>query len=426
MIKYRKLNYKYRVLGLVLIGILSVVSHMNLFAHLNLIDVDESISSTEQYKFLVSNQGYYLNWSNSWEHDIPKDSIIKKLNNCYDNFKTYDSTNIEINLFLGVISSYLYNLEEHTYFAETEKYFKRAIKLSSEDYRGYWFLAIFYANAGVSLESIKYFKIAESKIPPNEHSAFWEEYAFATGIANMPSHCIYAMEKTKKILGYTGNYESALGETIRKRIVEISPDTSISKYDLWSPNFKDSVTFISRALGMEFTFDTTWNVTFSDYSNGQAYFIIEPPAIRNSKGKEIGFSMILFVKKSYDQTLDEYIHKFLKKHPRKIKLALSDKYENVLTYEDLDDTMYQDWGGGHFNVIGIEREFPAYPGKLFERPIPIPNDKGKDMKYYRASSSYNRLPGKLYYVLILDTCEDIYEDSFKIFKQQFESQIIIE
>jgi len=124
--------------------------------------------------------------------------------------------------------------------------------------------------------------------------------------------------------------------------------------------------------------------------------------------------------------LDDYINNFVSKYPNKTRITFSDKYDKMVAYEIKDKTMYQDIGGGHLYLIGIERNVPKYPGLLLENSTKLPDGNDGQVSYYMASDSKDRFKGKIFYSIMLDSCEDIHNQSFSIFKTLFEQQIIIE
>ena len=53
---------------------------------------------------------------------------------------------------------------------------------------------------------------------------------------------------------------------------------------------------------------------------------------------------------------------------------------------------------------------------IFERPYEIPKSDGKDgLSYYRPNQTQQRIPGKLYYLVLLDTAASIEEPAVKDF-----------
>jgi len=58
--------------------------------------------------------------------------------------------------------------------------------------------------------------------------------------------------------------------------------------------------------------------------------------------------------------------------------------------------------------------------------LSTPQSKSGKIQYYRAANVLDRFKGKIYYAFMLDACEDIYDEAFKVFKDVFEKQIVIE
>ena len=98
----------------------------------------------------------------------------------------------------------------------------------------------------------------------------------------------------------------------------------------------------------------------------------------------------------------------------------------MVTYEIVDKNMYKDIGGGHMYMIGVERKAPGYPGLLLERPVGFPKGNSGQVSFYSYPEYKDRFKGRIFHAIMLDSCEDIHEQSLSIFKNMFENQIIIE
>jgi hypothetical protein len=410
--------------------LISLLFTLDMFANVNFIDITK-ISSEEKYvtafNYIKDNQQYYNHWTNEWTYDKPKAELIKKLQNNYSTFLGLAIKNNELFMLLGDISHYLYNLDDTSYYRLAVSNYKSAIKVSPTDYRGYWFLGYHYSLSNLPTNAIENFLKAQNLLPSEPPSDFWNDYAWATAVANMPSHCIYAMDKVKGILGIAGSFEAQLGQSIYKRIVAVNRDKSYKKDDIWIASKEEKTSFTCRPLGIKILIDSTWDLSIYDYSNRQNAFIINPPTLKNKKGKEIHYTIAIMMKVANDNDkLDDYINNFVSKYPNKSKISFSSKYDKMITYEIRDKTIYQEIGGGHLYMIGIERIAPKYPGLLLENPFSLPNSKTNQVTYYSASDCKDRFKGRIFYAIMLDSCEDINEQSLSIFKTLFDNQIIIE
>jgi tetratricopeptide (TPR) repeat protein len=348
-----------------------------------------------------------------------KDSYIK--------FANLEPKNSELYLLLGDISHYLYNLNESSYFETAVNNYKAAIQNSPNDYRDYWFLGFHYALSNFPNEAIENFNKAEKLLQEEQPSEFWNDYAMSTAVANMPSHSIYAMDKVRSITGNKGSFEMQLGETIRKRIVDVDKDKAYKKEEIWAASRGDKWAFISRPLGIKILVDSTWQLSAYDYNNRQGAFVIMPPRIKGKSGNEVGFTIAVLMKVADESdNLESYLNIFTSKSPNKTKKVFSNKYEKIVAYEIIDPSLYPEMGGSHLYVIGIERTEPQYPGLVLENPMNFPNGNSQGVTYYRANDSKNRFRGKIFYAIIFDSCEDIFEKSFPLCKSFFDNQILIE
>jgi hypothetical protein len=380
-----------------------------------------------QYEFLTDNVQFFNHWTPTWTYEANKDSLIAGLKRCYSIFSMKDSGNVEVNLLLGDISHYLYNLNEEKYYAVAENFYRKSIELAPDDYRPLWFIANHYTLANNQEKSIEYFLKAQNLLPEGEPADFWNEYALATALANMPSHSIYAMGKAKKILTEPGYLEAQLGGSIYKRILPLNSDSTYNFKNIWSTSQGNLITFVCRPLGLKLLIDSTWQISFYDYQKKQAVVTIVPPAIINKKGISITYTIALIIKvEQKGDRLDKFINNFISRYPKINELSFSDKYPEMISFELRDKNMYKEIGGGHMSMIGIKRIPPDYPGLILEEPAIIPKNGSSEISYYRATESLDRFKGNIYYAIMLDACEDIYSEAFDIFKEVFDKQIIIE
>jgi hypothetical protein len=91
------------------------LSTLAIFGNINFVQFDkipDSEKNSDKLNFIIDNEGYYNHWQPDWTYDISKKSLVKGLKESYDFFSKMDNENIEVNLLLGDISHYLYNLHE--------------------------------------------------------------------------------------------------------------------------------------------------------------------------------------------------------------------------------------------------------------------------------------------------------------------------
>ena len=408
-----------------------LLSVSKLYGNINYIDFNK-IENHEKYEsyfsFIKNNVEYYDHWAPEWKYDKNKNELILKLKDAYLTFSSIPRKDVELYLLKGEIAHYLYNLDVASYFDSAVNNFTEAIKINPQDFRATWFLANHYALGNEQEKSIDFFFKAQDMRPLVKPGDFWEEYAFAMAVAQMPSHTMFAIDKIRSVTGKESYFEANVWPAIYSQMKTLEKDSSYKKEEIWNAVNGEMATFFSRPLGIKLLVDTSWNLTIYDYSNHQGAFIIDPPSLRSKKSAEIGYTIAIMMSVAdSDQKLENYIDKFGKKYSDKKRITTFNKYDKMIAYEIHDKTMYANAGGGHMVMIAIERDMPKYPGLLIENPVTLDKDqeKGK-VSYYTASNFKNRFKSKIFYLLLLDTCEDIYSQSFSIFKTLFDKQIIIE
>jgi hypothetical protein len=112
--------------------------------------------------------------------------------------------------------------------------------------------------------------------------------------------------------------------------------------------------------------------------------------------------------------------------PEKKKIDFSNKYNNTVSYDLKNKNSYQDRGGARGIIIGFQRNCPDNPGLQLEKPISLTSDNKQVASYFRFNTSINRFKQPIQYVIMLDTCEEIYPESVQMLKDWFENQLMIE
>jgi tetratricopeptide (TPR) repeat protein len=415
-----------RLLTLILATILTLQLKANVH-YIDFSQISNDKQLKEQFEMIKDNVHFYNHWAPQWNHEQSKEEVVAFLEQSYTDFTNIKSKNTELSLLLGTISHYLYNLDKTDFHQKVIDNFSKAIAAKPKDYRAYWFLGFHFSLSNNPNEAITNFLTAQKNLPKDEPSEFWENYAFASALANMPSHSIFAMDRVKELTRSEGYFEKQLGETIRNRIKEIDKNQNYDKEELWSAKSEKMITFLSRPLGLKLLVDSTWNLSVYDYNKGQSAFILKPTPVHNKKGREISYTIAIIMKTANsNEDLDGFINNFVSNYPSKSKIKFSDKYDKMVAYEIIDKTMYKEIGGGHLYMVGIERDAPKYPGLLLENPVSIPEGNSEELTFYTASESYDRFEGKIFYAILLDSCEDIHKNTFAVFKEFFEKYLIIE
>ena len=400
------------------------------YANINYIDMSKISNDSKHiaaYNDIKANLKYYSHWTVKWDYDKSREDLINTLRTHYKSFSTLRKKSEELNLLLGEIAHYLYNLDDSAYFRIAVKHYLAANNDKSPSYRAYWFLGNHYALANKPNEAYDAYQQAIKCLPKQHGGDFWNQYAMALYLAHMPSTCMYAMEMAKKAAGGPASFEQSMKDELLKKQFESFKDSTYNIRDLWQFKKGEKNTFISRPLGLSLLIDSTWGVLPFEYKKQQAAFVISPPTIKNNQGTDIKYS-IGFMMRVADESekLEEYVNKITGNKPGKRASVFTDKYAKSFLYELKDPNMYQHMGGGHSYLLAIERDSPLFPGMLLEQPITLRNNKGEKVGYHTFAETRKRFNGRIFYAIMLDSCEDIHEESFNIFKKLLNEQVVIE
>jgi hypothetical protein len=398
-------------------------------ANIDFVKVTKDKTLLAELGFVKDNLSYYYHWSAQWEHDITRVELIAKLEGIYTTSQAKGIKGAELHLLLGDLSHYMYNLEADKYYQIAVGHYTDAAKSAPKDYRTGWFLANHYATSNNPMLAVTTFKKTEKLLPAKPSADFWEEYAYCTALANMPSHSLYAMSKSQEITGKQGNMEKQLGMIVQKNIQMLDRNKEYEATDIWDATEGQPANFTCRPLGLSVAIDSTWGINIPGYQNRSGAFIVFPPKIKSKSGKEISYTVgILMHTANDDEKLEDYVTGFDGgggEGSKRKKIQFSTRYANIVAYEITNPNDYADMGGGHFYLVGVEREAPDFPGLLLEQPKEIPGKSG-EMQFFSPGKSQERFGNRIFYAFMLDTCEDIHTDSLAVFKDFFEKQVVLE
>jgi hypothetical protein len=406
------------------------------YSNVNAIDfskISYPKSLQNEVDFLRNNDGIYNHWVHNWTASVSKEKVTEKLTLLYRELEKLPAKNVEAELLLGDIAHYLYNMEEDAYYQKAVDHYRAAQTISQEDYRVYWFLGNHYALSDQQVLSIQTYKVAFKYLPrPTPHELFWADYAVACANANMQSTARYAAHQSSKLAGAESYIEKEILPVTTNALHAPPPDTTIKSSDMWITCGREGKELLinNYLLGIRVAFDTTWKSSAGDYKDYKAYVTFKPNAVTAKKnGKKINYSILVLTQAvSNNLTLEQFLEKFIAgyKNRKPVKFNIGN-ISDCMAYEIIEPSMYTDIGGGHMYAIAIERNLPAYPGMAIEEPQDLPKSgKGSGMTYYRSNRSFGRLSNKLYYLILLDSCEYIHEESLAVFEDFLENRLVIE
>jgi hypothetical protein len=99
--------------------------------------------------------------------------------------------------------------------------------------------------------------------------------------------------------------------------------------------------------------------------------------------------------------------------------------ERCLSLDLLVPGIYWKQGGAHLLVVAFERDEPRYDGLAFEKPQGPPIQKPQEKPVaFHFDYIFHRIPGKLYYLVLLDSNQQIFAGSKPEFETFLKSLIV--
>jgi hypothetical protein len=99
--------------------LIAILFFQGVFANVNFIDLSKISKENNfviAFKSIKDNLRYYDHWTNEWNYNISKQELISKLHVNYSIFSAIGNRNEELDLLLGDIAHYLYNLDDSAFY----------------------------------------------------------------------------------------------------------------------------------------------------------------------------------------------------------------------------------------------------------------------------------------------------------------------
>jgi len=393
--------------------------------------IDPSGQFKTHQQFLLENLAYYDHWAPDWIYDIPKDSLIRELKRCLYIYEPLRTDELERCLLLGEIAHYLYNLDERAYYDTAETFYKEAIGANAKDCRGYWFLGYAYVTSDEIDKGVAAFRQALQLADDQTGVDFWQEYAFAMVLAGKPFHCRYGLDEYKR-RGGSSKLWKMMDSTFRAKCLGADPDITYRGMALWGAQRKGArIQFLSYPLGIRMDIDSNWHLQVGGFAKRMSAWGIQPPALTTGTGRQIGYSIaVVFKVAENGERLEDFMSSRMQKTPgiRDNSFPFAKEFPGGISYTFNSDSLYADRGGARMRFIGIERVVPVRPGLVLEddeAPAKLGGEAGK-VNFFTLSVVRTRFPERIFYLFLLDSCEDIREDSWKGFQQFMTQQVVLE
>lgn len=363
------------------------------------------------------------NWGPTWSYNVPKEDIEKKLIAYYqelDNYASQYPDNPELALFKGLVAHYAYNLDLNEYYQLAVNSFQQAAAIDPTDYRVNWYWGVHLVKSNVIKEGME--KLL-SVINTENHSelsfSFWEDFAYCSLIASMPSHVLLGVErakqtktkKSKEIINYLAQYAT-------DRLKEPPQDQPLEPEQIWT-GFQDTdtINYRNRMFGLSLQVPAGWPTRTTGYQNNSAAIFIKPPNKKGLAGSVSSTVLCLAHQAQPGESIADFTSKILDPRYSFEEVQSSLDWDGVKAYQGKADDLYLSEGGAYNYVLAFSRKAPVQPGILLEFPVAVnKSDAETGVSYYQSQAEYHRLPGEIYYLLVLDTTGSVFSES----KEEFD------
>ncbi|HMG88286.1 MAG TPA: hypothetical protein VK574_21330 [Terracidiphilus sp.] len=358
-------------------------------------------------------------WTNKWDYALAKKDVADRLEKDLG-FLTAallkHPDNEELALLTGLVAHYAYNVDVPDSHEKAIAALEAARKLAPNDTRASWFHANLLCQTLETKPGAKEFLAIEAahawdQLPPT----FWRDYMTCAAITGMPAHVLRAGSYLDKLHVPPSPTQTFLVDTARNRFDTYDPKKEYQPKEVWhGEKSGDGTQFTATLCGARLVTPGNWSVNQLDFNNGScaAWFFSGP---YKAVARNLQPSILLMVQQAPPgQSLGEYAKKFTHKGKFEPFAPSRCPATACLAMKGVQPGMYKADGDGHGHILVFERDEPEFPGLLFESPWEPPKtDPDKGTQYFHPSQTQKRIPGKLFYVVIVDMAASIEAPSMK-------------
>jgi len=365
---------------------------------------------------------YCESWTQNWQYPVKKDEVADRLSKDLSFLQVAGKNhpdNAELLLLTGLVARYAYNLDVNGSFDAAMSTLDQAQKLVPSDFRASWFRATLKCQTTQpGTGAVDFLSIEASHAWDQLPVAFWDDYMECAALTNMPAHLLRGASYAEKLHAPESAMRNFLVGTAQKRLVAYDPKRSYDPKEAWEAEDqgRDTV-FTSTICGVRLRTRGDWEADRVSFGNGvcAANFCTGPYKAITTRLRPC--ILLLARQPKEGESLLDFSKLFLKGSlflpDDSIKCPASD----CIAMKGFQRGMYKADGDGHGRVVTFERDEPAYPGLIFESPRELPKPDGSaGVKYYHPNETQERIPGKLYYLVLLDTAASIEEPALKDFE----------
>jgi hypothetical protein len=291
-----------------------------------------------------------------------------------------------------------------------------AEKAAPSDVRPSWFRASLLCQTSQPKRGADQFLAIEAahawdRLP----AAFWDDYMECATVTAMAAHVLRAADHLDNLHAKSSDMRAFLIEAAVKRFEAFDPAKTYQPKDVWAAaDLGDSVEFTSTRCGLRFHAGGAWKVEDLSFRNRSCVANFTTGPYKGAR-HQLHPSILMMVKQPEEnESLDEFAKRFTAKGTFEPFAPSHCPSDRCIALKGVQSGMYGKDGDGHGRIIAFERNQPDFPGLVFESPWELPKSEGSEgLKTYRPDQVKTRIPGRLYYLVVLDAAASIEEPAMK-------------
>lgn len=363
---------------------------------------------------------YSKSFSGSWKYPVRKDEVSARLGKDLGLLRSAANAhpnNADLLLLTGLVARYAYNLDVEGSYDTAMDTLERAEKLAPGDVRAGWFRSTLQCQTMKPQDGAAGFLAIGGnnqwdKLPV----AFWDDYMECMVVTGMPAHVLRAAEHLDELHAPASAMRAFLAKTAENRFDAFDPKKKYEPKEVWQAEDAGAdIEFTSTMCGLRLRAHADWRVNQIGWNNGSclAYFSTGP---YKAATRDLNPSILVLVQRPNGETIEQFARKFTKDGPLTPYSPLICPADPCLAFKQDAAGMYGKDGNGHGRMVIFERDEPKFPGLMFESPTPAPKaDPNAGVEYFRPRQVQARIPGKLYYLVLLDAAASIEVPAFNDF-----------
>lgn len=364
---------------------------------------------------------YVSSWTSNWQYPVSRDEVATRLTADLGFLSLAlrsHPDNEDLLLLTALVAHYAYNVDVNGSFDAAMRVLGQAQTLAPSDVRPLWFRASLVCQTGQSASGFQQFLSIESSRPWDRLPiGFWDDYLECALINGMPAHALRAADHLDKLHAPPSRRRAFLVRTARSLFAPFNPVKPYPPQDAWSGSrVGGDVTFTSTTCGLQIRAHDDWTVNDLALDKGAclAYFATGP--YKAAAGRMKPSILVLAQRPQNNETLQQFAESFATKGNFRPFTPSNCPASACIGLTGDRPGLYGKDGDGREQIVVFERDEPRYPGLIFEASLDSSKSSSSDSAIFlRPDQIPERIPGRLYYLVALDTSSSIEEPAVKDF-----------